>query len=218
MSHQPDGVRELTPADLRAAAALHARELPEGFFAQLGPGFLRHYLATFLDVPGGVRLAVEDEHGMLVGFLVGSTRDGHHRQALRRHGRTLALAALLSLLRRPAVLLQFLRTRAMRYARTGVRAVRGGAVAHETGAGTGRPVAGRTAVLLHVAVAPSARGRGVGAALVRGLETAARRDGCRRAVLVAFGDKAFYERVGWQRVSARRTDTGQDVVTYRREL
>lgn len=73
-------------------------------------------------------------------------------------------------------------------------------------------------MLLHVAVAPEQRGLGLGAALVRGLEQAARQDGCDRAVLVSFGDKPFYERLGWERGAARRNAGGPDIVTYRRTL
>ena len=202
----------MTAADLRAAAALHAAELPEGFLAQLGPTFLRHYLATFLDTPGGVALVVDDERGELVGFLVGSTRDGHHRAALQRHAGTLLLSALVSLVVRPRVLAQFVRTRARPY----LRALRGPAPAAPSPPTAPRGL--RTAVLLNVAVAPRARGSGAGAALVRGLEAAARADGCGRAVLVSFGDKPFYEHLGWDRVSARRNGRGQDVITYRRVL
>ena len=201
--------RPLTGRDLRAAAALHASELPDGFFAELGPRFLSRYLATFLDAPGTVALAVDGPDGTLAGFLVGSTRDGHHRAALRRHGRSLALAGALALLARPGLAWRFLRTRAGRY----VRALR-----RTPSSVTAAPAAGRTAVLLHVAVAPEQRGLGLGAALVRGLEQAARRDGCDRAVLVSFGDKPFYERLGWERGPARRNAVGQDVVTYRRTL
>jgi len=202
----------MTGADLRAAAALHASELPEGFLAQLGPRFLRQYLATFLDTPGGVAVVVDDEHGDLVGFLVGSTRDGHHRAALRGHAGVLVLSALRSLAVRPVVLLQLLRTRAGSYLRALGRTSRG-SPSEPT-----RQRRVRTAVLLNVAVSPQARGRGAGASLVRGFEAAARADGCGRAVLISFGDKAFYEHLGWDRVSARRNSRGQDVVAYRRSL
>ena len=209
----------MTGADLRAAAALHASELPDGFLAQLGPRFLRRYLATFLDTPGAVALVVDDEHGDLVGFLVGSTRDGHHRAALQRHAVVLVLSALRSLTVRPVVLLQLLRTRAGSYLRALRRTARG-----STPPSTPATVSMathprvRTAVLLNVAVAPRARGSGAGAALVRGLEAAARADGCGRAVLVSFGDKPFYEHLGWDRVSARRNSRFQEVVAYRRWL
>lgn len=202
----------MTGADLRAAAALHASELPEGFLAQLGPRFLQRYLATFLDTPGGVALVVDDEHGDLMGFLVGSTRDGHHRAALQRHAGVLVLSALRSLAVRPVVLLELLRTRAGPYLRALGRTSRGlpSVPTHR------RPA--RTAVLLNIAVSPRARGRGAGAALVREFEAAARADGCGRAVLISFGDKAFYEQLGWDRVSARRNARGQGVVAYRRSL
>lgn len=211
-------VRPMAGRDLLAAARLHAQELPDGFFARLGTPFLQRYLATFLDLPGGVALSVDGDGGELVGFLVGSTRDGHHRAALRRHGPALLRAGALGLITRPALLLAFLRTRARRYAGLGFTALRRRRATVPARVPGPAPTRRRTAVLLHVVVAPSARGRGAGAALVRGLEVAARRDGCDRAVLVSFGDKPFYERLGWTRQSARRNAGGQDVVTYRRDL
>lgn len=208
--------------DLRAASRLHAAELPEGFLAQLGPRFLRSYLATFLDTPGGVALVVDDDRGQVTGFLVGSTRHGHHRAALRLHARSLALAAVLSLVSRPVVLARLLRTKTVPYARAW-RSARGRQASAATTPAAPQPPApvgtgGRMAVLLNVAVSPQARGRGVGTALVRGLEQAARADGCEAAELVSFGDKAFYEGLGWIRTSSRRNERGQDVVTYRRNL
>lgn len=202
----------MTSADLAAAAALHVGELPEGFLAQLGPRFLQRYLATFLDTPGGVALVVDDQHGELAGFLVGSTRDGHHRAALQRHARVLVLSALGSLAVRPVVLLELLRTRAVSYLQALSRPARQPPSVSTQQRGV------RTAVLLNVAVCPQARGRGAGAALVRGFEAAARADRCGRAVLISFGDKEFYEHLGWDRVAARRNTRGQDVVTYRRSL
>lgn len=207
-------VRDFASGDLPAAAQLHAVELSAGFFAQLGPGFLRVYLSTFLDTPGAVALAAERVDGGFAGFLVGSTAAGHNRAALRLHGGRLLPAALRAIVLRPRLLVHFLRTRAFRYVRGVAGVLRRRRPASGPAASTGRP-----AVLLHVAVNPDDRGRGVGAALVQAFVDAARAAGCARAVLVAFGgDKDFYLRQGWQRLASREDDDGRLVVTYGRHL
>lgn len=230
MAHPPGSplrtvhtVRTLAPADLPAAAALHTRELPDGFLAQLGPAFLRRYLATFVSTPGPIALGVHDDAGTLVGFVVGSTRNGHNRAALRLHGRTLLPAALAGLARRPRLLVPFMRTRGRRYVGAALGLARrapcaagpaapGPVAPGPTGSATG------LAVLLHVAVAPPARGQGTGAALVQAFADAAREAGSKRAQLVAFGEKDFYLRLGWRRVGSRPDGAGRAVVTYGRDL
>lgn len=218
-------VRHLTRADLPAAAALHAAELAEGFLAQLGPAFLRRYLATFLSTPGAVALGVHDQDGTLAGFVVGSTRRGHNQAALRLHARSLLPSAVAGLARHPWLAMPFLRTRGRRYLRAGLGLLRRPApAAGPTSSGpTSRGVtsSGPTAdlaVLLHVAVAPAQRGRGTGGALVRAFADAAREAGSRRVLLVAFGEKDFYLRLGWTQVAARRDGADRLVVTYGLDL
>ncbi|MDQ3610761.1 MAG: GNAT family N-acetyltransferase [Actinomycetota bacterium] len=217
-------VRPLQDGDLAAAAQMQARELADGFLAQLGPGFLRAYLQTFLDTPGAVAFAADSADGQFAGFLVGSTTVGHNRVALRRHWKRLLPAGAAALLRRPRLLPPFLRTRAVRYVRAAVTALKPRPAATEvaseqateptTAAGPSRP-----AVLLHVVVGPDERGQGVGAALVQAFVGAAREAGSSRAVLVSIGgEKDFYLRQGWQRLAARQDDDGRVVVTYGRTL
>lgn len=207
-------VRGLTGRDLAAAAALHASELPDGFLAQLGSRFLRRYLATFLDTPGAVALGVAGDTGELSGFVVGSTRRNHNKTALRRHARLLLPAGAAALLIRPWLVLPFLRTRARRYLRAAVDLLRR-TPSPATAAG-GAPI--RVAVLLHVAVHPAQRGRGLGAALVGAFADASRDAGCTRVLLVAFSENDFYLRLGWNRVTARQDDDGRLVVTYALDL
>ena len=213
-------VRQLDPADLRAAARLHADALSEGFLAQLGPGFLRRYLDTFRTTPGAVALAAQAPDGAFAGFVVGSTCLGHNRQALQLHWRSLLPAAALALGLRPRVLWQFLRTRAARYGRVALitaRGRRGGGPPARRATTTGGPVV--TAVLLHVAVEVAGRGNGAGSALVEASTARARAAGCTRARLMSFGETdAFYTRLGWTPVSARTDDDGRRAVLYGLDL
>ena len=204
---------------------MQARELADGFLAQLGPGFLRAYLQTFLDTPGAVALAADNAEGQFTGFLVGSTAAGHNRIALRRHWKRLLPAGAVALLSRPRLLLPFLRTRAVRYVRAAATALkpRRPAVTEVASERTTEPTTAggpsRPAVLLHVVVGPDERGQGVGAALVQAFVDAARKAGSARAVLVSIGgEKDFYLRQGWQLLAAREDDDGRVVVTYGRKL
>lgn len=187
--------------------------LPDGFFSALGPGFLVRYLETYLHGPVAVALAVEHD-GRQVGHLVGTVGPGHNRWAVRSCWRRLLSPAALALLRHPRVLLEFVRTRAGRYAHGVLAAVRArpAAPAH---------VGSGPAALMHVAVDVDARGGGAGAALVTAFEDRARTAGCPTARLVTFADAgagAFYTRLGWSQVGERTGADGRLVLVYERSL
>lgn len=210
------GLRPLDHRDLRFAAGLHAEALPHGFFVELGPGFLRAYLATFLDSPHAVAL-LATLGGHPVGTLVGVLDPARHaRWVLRRRGLDLAWRGALALAVRPRVALRFLRTRVGRYVHGWRR--------HRKGPPVAAPEAGGRlpAVLSHVAVLPGARGTGAGAALVKAFEEAARGSGALRAILTTMegpdGAGAFYSRLGWERTTARRTHDGLPMEEWARTL
>lgn len=193
-------LRHMTTVDLRCAADLHRAYLSDGFFPQLGPAFLRSYLATFLDSCVSIALVAERDDET-IGFLVGSfDHRAHVRMTVRRHGARLVCIGVLAMLLRPHVAWRFLRTRARRYlvglARTLIR--RPGRRPAELGA----PITGG---LGHVAVVPEARGAGIGAALVAEYIRRVQAYGVTRAQLTtrsgAAGAGPFYERLGWSQVS-----------------
>ena len=202
-------LRHMTTADLRTVADLHRAYLSDGFFAALGPGFLRAYLATFLD--SIVSIALVAEHGdKTIGFLVGSfDHRAHVRMTVRRHGARLVGRGLLAMLIRPQVAWRFLRTRARRYfaglARTSLRSPRPG------------PPGAVAAGLGHVAVLPKARSAGVGSALVEEFLTRVQAFGVSRVQLSTragdAGAGSFYERLGWTRAA---TFTDADGVSWAR--
>jgi ribosomal protein S18 acetylase RimI-like enzyme len=228
-AREPAAVRPLREDDLAQAAALHADALPEGFFSQLGPRFLRRYLATFLRAPGAVALAAERD-GHFAGFVVG-TGGGHYRWALREAWRELLPVAVVALVRHPGAALRLVRTRTRRYGKALLRAR---AETRHPDAAPAAP-ASAPAALLHVAVRPEDRAAGLGAALVRGFEEQARSAGRRRVRLVAFGEpdegastdgsdakadglEAFYGRLGFRRVQVKRDEAGRRVLVFERNL
>ncbi len=210
------GLRPLDRRDLAFSAALHAQTLPHGFFADLGPRFLRGYHATFLDSSHAVAL-VATLGGHPAGALVGILDPAHHMQwVLRRRGMNLALRGALALAVRPRLALRFLRTRVGRYAHGWFRHRH--RPQERAQAAESRP----PAVLSHVAVVPSARGTGTGVALVEAFEEAARRSGATHAILTTLegseGAGPFYARLGWERTTTRRTHDGLPMEEWTRAL
>lgn len=209
-------MRPADPADLRATARLHRRALPGGFFARLGERFVRRYHATFAGSPEAVLLVAEQE-GRTAGFLAGTLANRrHYREVVRRWWPALTWAGALALLRRPRVTAEFLRTRLGRYRRALLRAGRGG----RTAGATAEPD-GPVAVLTHVAVAPDARGDGVGQRLVQAFVERARRAGAAeiRLVTAAGGAAArFYRRLGWRSRGTRRGADGTFVEEFELQL
>lgn len=208
---------ELTDRHLRFAAALQARVLPQGFFVHLGSWWLRAYYRTFADSPHGVALVavVADRP---VGVLVGTTRNAaHYAWVLRRRGLRLAALGLLALVSRPQVAAYFLRTRASRYARRLLRGLRRRAAASPGGAAVTD-----VAVLTHLGVMETARGAGIGGALVQRFVAAAAAAGACEAVLVTktndAGAGGFYKRLGWTHVNDRPDHDGGMVSLFSRQL
>lgn len=190
-------VRPADAADLAWIASLHARQLPHGFFAELGPRYLRSYHRTFLASPHAVAFAAVLENEP-AGFLVGTLDSvAHHRYVIREHGRRLAAAGAAALVGTPRLAVTFVRTRTGRYVRSIARALRRSAPASAPSTSDCATVG----VLVHVAVEPAAAGAGVGTQLVAAFVDRARAAGVTRLELVTLaGDRGasrFYEKLGW---------------------
>ncbi|NEK93365.1 GNAT family N-acetyltransferase [Modestobacter muralis] len=213
-------IRPAEAADLSATAQAHVLLLPVGLFPSMGERFLRCWHRTFLRLPHGIALVAVDAGagaGQVVGFLLGTTDQATHTDALLRDRRALmdlGASGLLALLRRPRLAARFARTRGRPWLRKLLQR-RGSAVqppeAHSVG-----PVA----VLAAVAVQDSARGHGLGAALVHHFLAAAQAGGADVAELVTVvphegGTSAgFYECLGWCATGDRSTRDGTTVRTY----
>lgn len=191
-------ISALTPSDVDYAARLHAETLPHGFFARLGTPFLRTYYRSFTLSPHAVALVARQAE-QPVGVLVGTVRNrAHYEWVLRSCGARLALAGAAALATRPHELTVFLRTRVVRYAKAAWRSRRPTKIVRDP---ESEPDQRRLCVLTHVAVDPTARGVGVGAALVEAFLAAGRAAGRTEASLVTLADdgaSGFYARLGWQ--------------------
>lgn len=214
-------MRPLHPGDLQFSVALHERALPTGLFRRLGPAFLRVYHASFIASPVGVALLVQRDD-VPVGFLLGAARNrAHLRWVLRHQGPELAAAGALALARRPRLAAWFVHVRLARYVRAMVKLLR----PHRSSRNdvqVSSAASPDVAVLAHIAVAPEARGQGVGQVLVRAFVDAAKAAGVASAHLVTqsghLGAGGFYEALGW-RLVAEQTDRDQVAMSaYRCEL
>jgi GNAT superfamily N-acetyltransferase len=189
-------------------ARLHVEDLPHGLFPRLGARFVRRWHRSHLESPYGVAfVAVRD--GSPIGFALGTTDRPANVAWLLEHRRsTLVPAALLALAVRPAILSDFLATRAGRYLR---RLSRRGAVEATSAR---RAVA----VLDAVVVTEEWRGRGVGRSLMSAFLGAVTLAGTDRVELVTkdgpHGAAGFYDRAGWSRTSSHRDRDGDIVHTY----
>lgn len=226
-------VRPARPGDLRATSHIHRTQLPDGFFARLGEGFLRAYHDSFLRSPYGIAL-VTGSDAAPTGFLVGALVNREHYRFVARYcSARMAARGAVALLVRPPLAWLFVRTRAVRYARwvmryTGRRLRRGrpgvtaAARAPAAGAGFAAPpsavVEPPIAVLTHVAVDPAAQGTGAGRALVTAFIEAAREAGADEARLVTAANgpaEQFYDRLGWTAGAVRNGSGGSLVREYR---
>lgn len=213
-------IRSAEAADLRATAQAHVRFLPVGLFPSFGERFLRRWHRTFLLSPYGIALVAVDRGGggdQVVGFLLGTTDQAAQTDALLRDRRALfelSAAGLLALLRRPRLAARFARTRGRPWLHKLLQRRRVPAGPSDV------PSAKPVAVLAAVAVEGGARGRGLGAALVRQFLAQARDRGADVAELVTVipaeggAGAGFYERLGWCPTGDRRTRDGTTVRTY----
>lgn len=135
-------VRPARTDDAAAAAALHASEIGEGFLPTLGPAFLRRLYRRLVLDPSSFVLVAEDGGGRVVGFAAVAEDLGRvYRSFAVRDGVVAGIVAAPRLLK-------------------GWRKVR--ETLRYPAATTDLP----PAEVLSVAVAPEARGRGVGRALL----------------------------------------------------
>lgn len=173
-------IRAATEPDVPSVAGLHTSEIADGFLSSLGPAFLTCLYRRIVRHPGTV-LLVADDHGEIVGFVAAAEDTGAlYRSFLARDALRVGLAA---------------GPRLLASARRVVETLRYPAVSD----------AGACAEVLAVAVAPRARGRGLGGALLQAAtDELARRGHTAVRVVTASGNVpaiALYRRCGFRRAA-----------------
>ncbi|WP_176455968.1 N-acetyltransferase [Gordonia sp. IITR100] len=213
-------VRAASVADLTATSTLHVAHLRLGLFPRLGRRFVQRWHTTFLTAPGGVGIVAttRDTEGreVLLGFLLGTTdRDASRSDLISFRSWPIVLHAAVALALRPVTLVQFLRTRLVRYARRFALAAhtRRKTVSASTRCST------QVAELDVLAVSPAARRLGLGAHLVELFVHACETGGAVRIELVAPATTeavSFYRRTGWEQTSTTVTSDGAPVALFAR--
>lgn len=92
-------IREATPADVPAIAAMHARVMTKAFLPTLGEPFLRVFFRALVDDPASPTLVAERD-GDVIGYTSGSASvRGFRRRFVIRHGIRAGVAAIPRLVR-----------------------------------------------------------------------------------------------------------------------
>lgn len=219
-------IRPAEPRDCPRTAELHVQQLSRGLFPLLGVRFVARWHTTIVGSQYGVALAAvrRDQDGCqeIVGFLVGAwDQERHVTETILRRGVALGAAGLRALVARPGLLLLFLRTRVLRYARrfgAALRSRSGGPPPHSPAVASRPPIG----VVTAVAVDPSARRTGVGRELLDAFLHECALRGTRNAELVAAADApalaVFYTAAGWRKVGSHVAVGGGAVHRYRIDL
>jgi ribosomal protein S18 acetylase RimI-like enzyme len=242
----PVEIRQLRREDTTASATLHREVLDMEFLARCGPRFLRCYHRAWIDSPASLALAAVDEHGRLVGVLLGALDPStHFRTMVRRHGLALTVWLVARAMTDRTFGRELLTTRLSRYAGGVVRIVSSGVssalwrtsvespgptpaapvstagdsdAAAPSGRGIRAPTSGE---ITHLMVTPDMRGGGVGRELLAEAGRLGKRGGLDDFVLVTPPDlaaRAFYEHLGWHFVGELTSRSGESFVRYRLPL
>jgi ribosomal protein S18 acetylase RimI-like enzyme len=197
-----DAVRTATGADLARVAELHEAAFPGFFLTRMGRPFLRAYYRLVLEYGRGILLVAEGPDGV-VGFVAGFLEpDGFYRLMRSRKWRMLAPIAL-GVLQRPSTLGAVL---------ANIRKVRAGGPAPADAGGVG-------CELSSLGVHPSASGRGVGQALVRGFVSCSAAEGADRVFLTTDADgnervNGFYRKLGFSLSATLEGHAGRKLNVY----
>lgn len=208
-------IRLMTPADLDHVVAWHVEAFPSGFYAQLGPGFMRAWFAAHMTAPASVSLVACDGDGAVVGYLLGTLDDADYRDRPARAGARLLARGTGAFVARPGLWGEFARVRARPYAGRAARRMLGQRPVTRNGAGDGE--------LVYICVEPEHRRQGAGAALLEAFTGEGIRSGTARLHLVTeldnIGAQRFYARHGWQVMedTAHALD-GRTLVRMERQL
>ena len=206
----------LSERAVKQTAALHEHLLPNGLFPALGQRFIRQWHRTFMASPHAIGLIASDADGTCCGFLIGTLDQTQYTsEALRRHGPRLACWGGVALLLRPRLGIHFARTRGALYLRK---------LTFERRRSTGpcpQTAPGGVAVLHAIVTLPTARGQGIGLALLRRFEHELMERRVTTLQLVTHehgGACDFYRKAGYIETDRRRNRDGEAIIQFDRHL
>lgn len=194
MDREPVKLRVARSEDVAAMTRIHLMAFPGFFLSFLGPRFLRVLYAATIADRTGVALVAHDDHRIL-GFATGTTEpSGFYRRLLVRRWWSFGWAAVGPALKRPRVIPRLLRA----FRKPGEKS---------------NAAEDPTALLMSIAVAPDAQGRGVGRALIQAFRIACRDRGAKHLNLTTDrvandATNQFYQQLGF--TLARQFNTAEN--------
>ena len=208
-------VRSVEKHDLDVLVGIHLEQFPEGFYARLGPTFMRAYFSNYFRSPGAVGLiAQQRQDSEVVGYLIGTVDDDVHERFMHRQAALrLTFAGAAALARRPELWANFLRHRSLWYGR---RFASGFMRTRHVSASR------RQGELLYICTTSGNRRRGIGAALLRSFTETAQRAHTASLHLVSekgnMPAREFYEHRGWKVISESMTRDQRPLVKMQLSL
>lgn len=214
LQETPFCIGAMSDMTVRQTAAMHELLLPNGLFPALGQRFIRQWHRSFTVSPHAIGLIANAPDGTCCGFLIGTLDQRQYTSGVLRHqGPRLACSAAPALLLRPRLGIYFARTRGALYLRK---------LAVERGRSQRphpRSPADGVAVLHAIVTSPTARGRGLGLALLRRFEQELMANGVPTLQLVTHeqgGAVDFYRKAGYVETDRRRNRDGDVIVQFDR--
>ena len=192
-------IRQASADDLAGIVDVHLRSFQGFFLTFLGGRFLRLLYREILREPGNVSLVALSTNNEIIGFVVGVCNQvGLYRRLVRQRWYAFAMAAFHTALQHPSIVPRLFR--AFKYPSM---------ASHLSSPG----------LLMSVAVAPDAKGTGVGRALVERFLSDMADNGISRICLTTDRDNnvdvnEFYRRCGFSKVSEFRTSEGRWMNEY----
>ena len=201
--HPPAIIRRMTQGDTSEAARVHMEGFPGFFLTFLGHRFIAVMYRSILDGDDAIAHVAVEEDGTLLGLMVGTSAPQQiYRRLARDHVWEFAWASLGAVARKPVILPRL------------VRALRRQSNAEGQEA---------DALMMSLAVSPSARGRDLGRALMCTALADARRRGCRTVALITDRDhndhvNHFHQAIGFKIVRTFATPEGRYMNEYMLDL
>jgi len=191
-------VRPMWSADVESVVAVHLKAFPGFFLSSLGAAFLRELYQAIVADPSGIGYVYE-QAGSILGFVAGTSQPlGFYRRLIGQRWWRFGLAAVMPVLRQPAIV---------------PRLWRAFALPEQAGA---REDSG---ILMSIAVFPGEQGKGIGHLLAKAFLREATRRGCQQVSLTT--DKlendaanAFYRALGFTCVCSYTTPEGREMNEY----
>jgi teichuronic acid biosynthesis glycosyltransferase TuaC len=175
---------------LGAVVKLHFEAFAGYLNICLGTRYITTFINWFIHAEQAIAIAAVDSHQEVIGYAIGAPLDYH-----RALNRELFWIVVIQVLMRPSLLFE---VRFWNKVRARLRSLLGRPQAQHAGLGLPEP----TMSLVAIAVAPSARRKGVGLRLMQAFDARAAELGMRSLLLSVYSNSAgarhFYEMCGWR--------------------